>query len=103
MRVELIWEANELVSAVVLSSILASLITTLADLNDRLLLGINGLAGRSWLFDSTVAFFRDNDLAKAGVIGSCFLAAWYCGKTTNGPTTRRRTRSGGVIAAVCVL
>src|SRR5438309_9120381 len=57
MRVELIWEANELVGAIIVSSIFASLATTLTNLNDRLLLGINSLAGRSWLFDSTVAFF----------------------------------------------
>src|SRR6267378_8144444 len=49
MRVELIWEANELVGAIIVSSILASLVTTLTNLNDRLLLGINSLAGRSWL------------------------------------------------------
>ena len=103
MRVELTREANELVSGIILSSVLASLVTTLTDLNDRLLLGINSLAGRSWLFDSTVAFFRDNDLAKAGVIGCCFLAAWYGGKTTSGTTTRRKILIVGLIAAVCVI
>ncbi len=92
-----------MVGAIILSSMLASLVTTLTNLNDRLLLGINGLAGRSWLFDSTVAFFRDNDLAKAGVIGCCFLAAWYGGKTTSGTTTRRKFLIVGLIAAVCVI
>ncbi len=47
--------------------------------------------------------FRDNDLAKAGVIGCCFLAAWYGGKTTNGTTTRRKILIVGLIAAVCVI
>src|SRR5437016_7570827 len=103
MRVELIWEANELVGAIIVSSVFASLVTTLTNLNDRLLLGINGLAGRSWLFDSTVAFFQDNDLAKAGVIGCCFLAAWYGGKTTNGTTTRRKILIVGLLASVCVI
>jgi hypothetical protein len=41
----------------------------LSELNDQLLLLLNSAAGRSWLFDSTVAFFLNNDLAKAGVIG----------------------------------
>ena len=57
-------------------------------LNDQLLIAINSVAGRSWLFDNIVAFFVDNDLAKAGVIGCCFLAAWYGGKGE--ATTRRR-------------
>lgn len=102
-RVELDWEANELIGAVLISSVFGSLVTSLADLNDRLLLGINSLAGRSWLFDSTVAFFRDNDLAKAGVIGCCFLAAWYGGKTSNGTTTRRKILIAGLLASVCVI
>src|SRR5438874_12694442 len=60
----------------------------LINLNDQLLIAINSVAGRSWLFDNVVAFFLDNDLAKAGVIGACFLAAWYGGKGE--ATTRRR-------------
>src|SRR5947199_10225111 len=75
----------------------------LMNLNDQLLIAINSVAGRSWLFDNIVAFFRDNDLAKAGVIGCCFLAAWYGGKTTNGTTTRRKILIVGLIAAVCVI
>src|SRR6266436_6588970 len=75
----------------------------LTDWNDHLLLRINSLAGRSWLFDSIVAFFQDNDLAKAGVIGCCFLAAWYGGKSTNGTTTRRKILIVGLMASVCVI
>ena len=92
-----------MVTAVVISSILASLVTTVTELNDRLLLGINSLAGRSWLFDSTVSFFQENDLAKAGVIGCCFLAAWFGGKTTSGTTARRKILIVGLVAAVCVI
>ena len=62
-------------AGIIFFSILTSLATGLTELNDSLLLRINGLAGRSWLFDSLVAFFRDNDLAKAGVVGCCCLAA----------------------------
>ena len=75
--------------AVFFSLMLSSLGSRLGELNDQLLLLVNSAAGRSWLFDSIVAFFLDNDLAKAGVIGCCFLAAWYGGKSTNSTTARR--------------
>jgi len=75
----------------------------LAELNDQLLLLINSIAGRSWLFDNIVAFFLDNDLAKAGVIGCCFLAAWYGGKSTNSTNARRKILITTLIAAVFVI
>src|SRR2546430_13859637 len=75
----------------------------LMSLNDQLLIAINSVAGRSWLFDSIVAFFLDNDLAKAGVIGCCFLAAWYGGKSTNSTNARRKILIATLIAAVCVI
>ena len=82
--------------------VLASFAGRLTDLNDQLLLAINSVAGRSWLFDSTVAFFLDNDLAKAGVIGCCFLAAWYGGKSTD-TNTRRKILITTLIAALFVI
>jgi membrane-associated phospholipid phosphatase len=72
-------------------------------LNDQILLGINSIAGRSWLFDSIVAFFLDNDLAKAGVIGGCFLAAWYGGKTIESTNARRKILITTLVAAVFVI
>ena len=84
-------------------SILISLMGRLMEWNDQLLLRINSLAGRSWLFDNVVAFFRDNDLAKAGVIGGCFLAAWYVGKSNDGINARRKILITTLIAAVCVI
>ena len=89
--------------AVLLSAILVTFGDWLMDLNNQLLLLINSLAGRSWLFDSIVAFFLNNDLAKAGVIGCCFLAAWYGGKTNNGTNTRRKILITTMIAAVFVI
>ena len=71
-------------------------------LNDRLLLGINSVAGRSWLFDNLVSFFLENDLAKAGVIGCCFLAAWYSGKG-EATTAKRKLLLTTLVAAVCVI
>jgi membrane-associated phospholipid phosphatase len=82
---------------------LTSLTGGLSSINDYLLLRINGVAGRSWLFDSVVAFFQDNDLAKAGVVGCCFLAAWYGGKSNDGTNTRRKILIATLIAAVFVI
>ena len=70
--------------------------------NDQLLLGINSVAGRSWLFDNLVSFLLENDLAKAGVIGCCFLAAWYGGKG-EATTARRKILLITLVAAVCVI
>lgn len=92
-----------MIVTVVFSSIFMSFAGRLTELNDQLLLAINSLAGRSWLFDSIVGFFQENDLAKAGVIGCCFLAAWYGGKTNDGTNARRKILIGTLIAAVLVI
>ncbi len=84
-------------------ALLMSFTSRLTDLNNQLSLLINGLAGRSWLFDNIVAFFQDNDLAKAGVIGCCFLAAWYGGKTMEATTARRKILITALIASVFVI
>jgi undecaprenyl-diphosphatase len=47
--------------------------------SDGLYLFLNGLAGRSWLFDSLVALAIDNNLVKAAPIAAAFLFAWYRG------------------------
>jgi hypothetical protein len=83
--------------------IIVSFVGRLNELNDQLLLLINGVAGRSWLFDSIVAFFLENDLAKAGVIGGCFLAAWYGGKSAAATDARRKVLIVTLISAVCVI
>ena len=83
--------------------IIVSFVGRLNELNDQLLLLINGVAGRSWLFDSVVAFFLENDLAKAGVIGGCFLAAWYGGKSAAATDARRKVLIVTLISAVCVI
>jgi membrane-associated phospholipid phosphatase len=83
--------------------IIVSFVGRLNELNDQLLLLINSVAGRSWLFDSVVAFFLGNDLAKAGVIGGCFLAAWYGGKSAVATNAHRKVLITTLIAAVCVI
>ncbi|HMJ24682.1 MAG TPA: phosphatase PAP2 family protein [Pyrinomonadaceae bacterium] len=90
-------------AGIFLFTILTSLWNGVTQTNDYLLLRINGLAGRSWLFDSIVAFFQDNDLAKAGVVGCCFLAAWYGGKSNDGTNARRKILITTLIAAVFVI
>jgi len=91
-------------TAILLFSLAAtSLASWLSQLNDQLSLLINSVAGRSWLFDSIVAFFLDNDLAKAGVIGGCFLAAWYGGKSVDSTNARRKILITTLIAAVFVI
>ena len=92
-----------MISMVVILSMLVTAASRLSAANDQLLLWINGLAGRSWLFDSMVAFFQDNDLAKAGVIGCCFLAAWYGGKSDKSTNVRRKILIATLIAAVFVI
>jgi hypothetical protein len=86
-----------------LFSILTSFAAWVSHLNEQLLLLVNSVAGRSWLFDSVIAFFHDNDLAKAGIIGCCFLAAWYGGKSSDGTNARRRILITTLIAAVFVI
>jgi len=90
-------------AGIIFFSMLMSLAGRLADLNEQLTLLVNSVAGRSWVFDNVVAFFQDNDLAKAGVIGCCFLAAWYGGKSTDSTNVRRRILITTLIAAVCVI
>ncbi len=90
-------------ATVIFLSMLVSSAGRLTELSDRILLAINSIAGRSWLFDSVVAFFQDNDLAKAGVIGCCFFAAWYGGKSDNSTNMRRRVLVATLIAAVFVI
>lgn len=92
-----------MIGTVIISLVAASFTGWFTQLNDQILLGINSIAGRSWLFDSIVAFFIDNDLAKAGVIGGCFLAAWYGGKSIESTNARRRILITTLVAAICVI
>jgi membrane-associated phospholipid phosphatase len=58
-------------------------------LSDWIYLALNGLAGRSWLFDTLISLPLDNNLVKAGPIGACFVYAWWSG-ADEGETRRRR-------------
>jgi len=89
--------------SIALSALFAELTARLTNLNDQILAGMNGMAGRSWFFDSIVGLTQGNDLIKAGLIGCCFFAAWYSGKTLEDTRARRRVLLMTLVAAVCVL
>jgi membrane-associated phospholipid phosphatase len=89
--------------SIALSALFAELTARLTNLNDQILAGMNGMAGRSWFFDSIVGLTQDNDLIKAGLIGCCFFAAWYSGKTLEDMQARRKVLLVTLVAAVCVL
>jgi len=89
--------------SIALSALFAELTARLTNLNDQMLAGMNGIAGRSWFFDSIVGLTQGNDLIKAGLIGCCFFAAWYSGKTLEDTRARRKVLLMTLVAAVCVL
>jgi len=89
--------------SIALSALFAELTARLTNLNDQMLAGMNGIAGRSWFFDSIVGLTQGNDLFKAALIGCCFFAAWYSGKTLEDTRARRKVLLMTLVAAVCVL
>ncbi len=88
---------------IILFVFVTSFANRLLEWNDQLLLRANSLTGRSWVFDSLVGFFQGNDLAKAGVVGCCFLAAWYGGRTTEATRKTRKILLVTLIATICVI
>ncbi len=92
-----------MIYSIALSALFAELTARLTNLNDQILAGMNGMAGRSWFFDSIVGLTQGNDLIKAGLIGCCFFAAWYSGKTLDDTRARRKLLLMTLVAAVCVL
>jgi len=72
-------------------------------INDSVYRLFNGLAGRSWFFDSLFSLSVENDLLKAGLIGACFFAVWF-GKTSQAEAmAARKVLLTSLIAAVLVL
>ena len=91
-----------MISTIALSTLFAELTGRLTGLNDQIMSQLNGLAGHSWLFDSLVGSSQENDLIKAGMIGCCFFAAWYSGKTVDEIRAHRKILMVTLVAAVCV-
>lgn len=92
-----------MIYSIAFSALFAELTARLTSLNEQILTGVNGIAGRSWFFDSIVGLTQDNDLIKAGLIGGCFFAAWYSGKTLEETRGRRKVLLVTLVAAFCVL
>ena len=71
----------------------------LLNASDAVYLALNGLSGRSWLFDALVALAVDNDLVKAGPVAAAFFFAWQAG----GAEARLRARRRLLVTLVAVL
>ena len=64
---------------------------------------INGLAGRSWIFDNLMVLPVENNLVKAAVIGACFLMVWVGGKDEAETARRRKILLITLLASVFVI
>lgn len=64
---------------------------------------LNGLSGKSVLFDQIFAAVATNDLLKAGMIGACLIAAWSAGKTVVDSARIRRRLLLVLVAAACTV
>jgi membrane-associated phospholipid phosphatase len=86
-----------------LSFVLVSILGAFPEFNHLLFHYINGLAGRSWIFDSLVSQGQENDLVKGMLIGCCFLAAWFGQKTLADTQRVRKILLITLVSCVCVL
>ena len=71
----------------------------LTGISDSLYALINGLSGRSWLFDTLVALPMGNPLIKAAPVAACFGFAWY----TTGDDDAVRKRRGTLMVTLLTL
>lgn len=78
-------------------------IDPLTSVNDYLYEMINGLAGRSWVFDNLIALPLESNLVKAGLLGACFLLVWHGGADAAETARRRKILLITLFAAVCVI
>ncbi|HEX8667556.1 MAG TPA: phosphatase PAP2 family protein [Allosphingosinicella sp.] len=69
---------------------MGSLLGSIVGISDSLYLLLNGLAGRSWLFDTLVTLAIDNNLVKAAPLCAAFLFVWYA--VGDEAAVRRRRR-----------
>lgn len=87
--------------------IVFTLITTASErmtsLNDYLYETLNGLAGRSWIFDNLIDLPLESNLFKAALLGACFLFVWLGGKNDAETARRRRILLITIIASIFVI
>jgi membrane-associated phospholipid phosphatase len=75
----------------------------LTSINDYLFEMINGLAGRSWIFDNLVALPLESNLVKAGLVGACFLFVWIGGANEAETARRRKILLVTLMSMFCVI
>lgn len=75
----------------------------LTSFDDRLYETINGLAGKSWIFDNLIVLPTENNLVKAVVIGACFLMVWVGGTNVEDIARRRKILLITLLASVFVV
>jgi len=75
----------------------------LTGVNDYLYEMLNGLAGRSWIFDNLIDLPLESNLVKAALLGACFLFAWLAGKDNADIARRRRILLVTILASVFVI
>lgn len=75
----------------------------LTSIDDYLYEMLNGLAGRSWIFDNLIILPYANNLVKAGVIGACFFYAWIKGGADADVARRRKILLVTLLASVFVV
>ena len=78
-------------------------INRMTNFNDYLFEALNGLAGRSWIFDNLIDLPLENYLFKSALLGSCFLFAWLAGKDNLDIARRRKILLVTIIASVFVI
>jgi membrane-associated phospholipid phosphatase len=76
---------------------------SLTSINDYIYEMLNGLAGKSWIFDNLIAVPTENNLIKAALIGACFLMVWLGGKDAEETARRRKILLITLVSAVLVI
>jgi len=72
-------------------------------LNDYLYGLLNGLAGRSWIFDNLMDLPLESTLVKSALLGSCFLYAWLAGGDDADTARRRKILLITILASIFVI
>src|SRR5947208_3338838 len=87
----------------ILLTLLLSASGWLLNVNYAVYSALNGLAGRSFVFDKLLGLGLSSNLVKAGVIGACFLFAWLAGEDAAKIAMRRKILLITLISSVFVL
>ena len=75
----------------------------LTNTNDYLYEMINGLAGKSWIFDNLMNLPLESNLVKAALLGACFMFVWHKGAEDFDVARRRKILLITLMASVFVI